>query len=71
MIILNGILACHHIRFEATCGWCGIYRRQAIKECDRCHRQINTDMVALALTAPQPQLICTRCQLREINTRGG
>lgn len=57
----NRELACHHIELQDGCEWCGIYKQQSVRQCDRCGGQIHTDMVFLSLRRAEPQLICIYC----------
>ncbi len=70
MTVSNKILACHHIELQNNCQWCDIDKRHSIRTCDRCCRQINTDVVCLAITGPRPQLICANCYLHDRNAKG-
>lgn len=54
-------LACHHIRLQANCGWCEVYRHHTVRQCDRCRNWINTDLVYLSTKRVNPELICIYC----------
>lgn len=61
----NRALACHHIELQQGCNWCAIYSHQAIRQCDRCKNNVNSDLVYLSLTGQQPQLLCIYCHYDE------
>lgn len=61
MVNQSRVLTCHHIQLESGCEWCAVYFQQAVRQCDRCKGNIQTDMVFLSTLPPQPQLICVYC----------
>jgi len=71
MIFPAKVPACHHIRLEKGCMWCGRDAQQKINQCDRCGRAIDSDDdISLARTGCRPQLICFVCRIRDQALRG-